>query len=117
MQRNLTMIRDLKMTEQEMKDLNLAALEPGFYCQQCRQCIPQCPYNLDIPTAMRSYMYAYGYGNTSQAWYTLADAGLPGNPCENCGTCSVRCPSRFNIKKKIQDISRLKDVPVDFLTV
>jgi predicted aldo/keto reductase-like oxidoreductase len=118
MQKNLGMIRDLKMTEQEKKDLKLAVLsEQSLYCLQCRQCIPQCPYNLDIPTAMRSYMYAYGYRNTQQAWYTLANAGFSSNPCENCGTCSVRCALRFDIKKKLQDISRLRDVPKDFLTV
>jgi len=119
MQKNLGMIRDLKMTEQEMKDLKLAVLdsEQSLYCLQCRQCVSQCPYNLDIPTAMRSYMYAYGYRNTQQAWYTLADAGFSANPCENCGTCSVKCALRFDIKKKLQDISRLRDVPKDFLAV
>jgi uncharacterized protein len=119
MQQNLAMIRNLKMSEQELKDLNLAALdsEQSLYCLQCRQCIPQCPHNLDIPTAMRSYMYAYGYRNTQQAWYTLEDAGLPDKPCENCGSCNVKCTVRFDIKNKIQDISRLRDVPKDFLSV
>jgi predicted aldo/keto reductase-like oxidoreductase len=117
MQKNLAMIRNLKMSEQELKDLNLAMLDTGqsLFCLQCRQCIAQCPYNLDIPTAMRSYMYAYGYRNTAQAWYAIADADLPDKPCENCGTCRVNCTSRFDIKKKIQDISRLRDVPKDFL--
>ena len=56
LQKNLAMIRNLKMSEQELKDLNLALhdSETGLYCQQCRQCIPQCPHNLDIPTIMRT---------------------------------------------------------------
>lgn len=117
MQKNLTMIQDLKMSEQELKDLALVApgSETGLYCQQCKQCMPQCPHNLDIPTIMRSYMYAYGYKNTEQAWYTLADAQLSGRPCDNCETCSVSCAAGFNVKNKILDIARLRDVPLDFV--
>ncbi len=114
---NLAMIQNLKMSEKEINDLKIAAApsETGLYCQQCRECLVQCPHNLDIPAIMRSYMYTYGYRNIEQAWYTLADAGLSGNICDNCSICSVKCPSGFNVKKKIADISRLKDVPKEFL--
>ena len=119
LQKNLAMIRNLKMSDQELKDLNLVFIdsEPSLYCHQCRQCIPQCPYNLDIPTIMRSYMYAYGYKNTAQAWYTLRDVDLSDKPCEKCDTCSVNCLARFDVKNKIMDIARLKDVPKDFMKV
>ena len=117
LQKNLSMIRNLKMSEQELKDLNLALLdsETGLYCQQCKQCIPQCRYNLDIPTIMRSYMYAYGYRNTAQAYYNMANVEMSDNPCQNCGSCSIKCPSRFDIKQKITDIARLRNVPEEFL--
>ena len=117
LQKNLAMIQNLKMSDQEMKDLKLANLgqEPGLYCQQCRKCIPQCPHNIDIPTIMRSYMYAYGYRNTAQAWHTLADVDISGRPCENCTSCNINCTSGFDIRKKILDISRLKDVSQDFI--
>jgi uncharacterized protein len=115
LQKNLAMIRNLKMSEQEIKDLSLASNEPGLYCQQCKKCIPQCPHNLDIPTIMRSYMYAYGYKNSVQAWHTLADVDLSGKPCETCQTCYVKCTARFDIKNKILDIARLKEVPKDFI--
>jgi predicted aldo/keto reductase-like oxidoreductase len=117
LQKNLSMIRNLKMTEQELKDLKLAGIETdrGLYCQQCKQCIPQCPQNLDIPTIMRSYMYAYGYKNPEQAWFTLAGADLSGDPCENCETCKVNCLARFDVKNKIMDIARLRNVPKDFI--
>jgi predicted aldo/keto reductase-like oxidoreductase len=117
LKKNLAMIQNLKMSDQEMKDLKLASLdrEPGLYCQQCRKCIPQCPHNIDIPTIMRSYMYAYGYRNTAQAWHTLADIDISGHPCKNCTSCSINCTSGFDIREKILDISRLKDVPKDFI--
>jgi predicted aldo/keto reductase-like oxidoreductase len=119
MKKNLAMIKNLKLSDQELKDLNLSAVESatGLYCLQCRQCIPQCPYNLDIPTIMRSYMYAYGYRNSAQAWHTLADAGFSGRECEKCGTCNVNCTARFDVKNKIQDIARLQNVPEEFLPV
>jgi uncharacterized protein len=117
LQKNLAMIRNLKMSEQELKDLNLTSLpaEPGLYCQQCMKCIPQCRYNLDIPTFMRSYMYAYGYKNMAQAWHTLASTQISGKVCGECNGCEVKCTSGFDIKSKVLDISRLKDVPRDLI--
>jgi predicted aldo/keto reductase-like oxidoreductase len=105
------------MSDQEYKDLNLLSLksETGLYCHQCRKCIPECPNNLEIPAIMRSYMYAYGYRNLEQAHYTLKESGISGNPCEKCEGCSVNCTAGFNVKEKILDISRLKDVPLEFL--
>ncbi len=117
MQKNLAMIKDLKITEQELKDLKLATsgTEPGLYCQQCKECLPQCPYSLDIPTMMRSYMYAYGYKNTAQAWYTIADVEFKDNPCRKCTACDINCTAGFDIRERVLDITRLKDVPVDFI--
>jgi predicted aldo/keto reductase-like oxidoreductase len=118
LQKNLAMIQNLKMTDQEVKDLKLTGLynEPGLYCQQCKKCIPQCPHNLDIPTIMRSYMYAYGYKNASQAWHTMAGVDMSVHPCEKCESCNINCSAGFDIRNKILDISRLKDVPGEFMT-
>jgi predicted aldo/keto reductase-like oxidoreductase len=116
LQKNIAMLSNLKISDQEMKELSLASSgnSNGLYCQQCRECIPQCPMNLEIPTIMRSYMYAYGYRNIEQAWHTLNDAGVDGNPCANCNECNIKCRSGFNIKEKISDIQRLGQVPLDF---
>jgi predicted aldo/keto reductase-like oxidoreductase len=117
LKKNLAMIQNLKMTEQELKDLSPVALESvtGLYCLQCNQCVPQCPYALEIPTIMRSYMYAYGYKNLEQAWHTIADARLADSPCDGCSTCSVFCSAGFDVKNKIKDITRLKQMPKDFI--
>jgi len=87
----------------------------GLFCAQCGRCRSQCPYNLDIPTVMRSYMYAYGYKNPALAKETLQFVDLHNTPCTDCHTCTVTCSMGFNIRNKILDIVRLKDVPEDFL--
>jgi predicted aldo/keto reductase-like oxidoreductase len=117
LRKNLEMIKDLKMSEQELLDIKLAELRPDLdvYCQQCRKCVPQCAANLDIPTLMRSYMYAYGYRDAVQARHTLDSVGMTGDPCAKCDVCSVACASGFDVKTRVLDIVRLKDVPLEFL--
>ena len=116
LQNNIALMNNLKMTEQELKDLNITGQlsEPGLYCHQCKKCVPDCPHNLDIPTMMRSYMYAYGYKNIKQAWHTMAEVKYS-NQCDNCKICTVNCTASFDIRNKIKDITRLKDVPADLI--
>lgn len=117
LRKNISILGDLKLTKQELEDLDLALSgpEPGLYCHQCRQCVPQCQYKLEIPSAMRSYMYAYGYRNTKLAKAVLRDSGVDGRSCVNCTDCSVKCSAGFDVKEKIRDISRLNEIPDDFL--
>ncbi len=106
----------LEMTEDETKDLKLASAGwSGLYCLQCRKCEGQCNQNLDIPTLMRSYMYAYGYRNLEQARHTLDNALLADGACDQCDRCTVQCTAGFNVAQRIQDIARLRDVPMDFI--
>jgi len=117
LQKNLAMIRNLKMTEEEKAQLKtaIAFSDTGLFCQQCGQCLPGCRAGLDIPAIMRSYMYAYGYGNLRQARSTLTAAGVNTGPCADCNSCNVKCSSGFDVKAKIQDITRLTEVPEEFL--
>jgi predicted aldo/keto reductase-like oxidoreductase len=117
LQKNLAMIKDLTMTQDELNNLDLAVsdIEPGLYCHQCRKCVPQCPHNIEIPSAMRSYMYAYGYRNTRLAKASLEDSGIDSKYCNNCRECIVRCSAGFDVRDKIRDISRLLNVPDEFL--
>jgi predicted aldo/keto reductase-like oxidoreductase len=119
LQQNIALMTNLKLTEQEKNDLRLASTDriPGLYCQQCTMCIPQCPNNYDIPTVMRSFMYAYGYKDLRYARETLGYAKLPANPCECCDKCNVNCPMGFDVRAKVQDIGRLNNVPGEFLLV
>lgn len=115
--KNVEIMKNPEFTDEDKKELKLAGAnhEPGLYCLQCRECEGQCRHHLDIPTLMRSYMYAYGYRNLHHAQQTVEMADLSGNTCNQCDECTVNCKAGFNLKSKISDIARLKDVPSDFL--
>ena len=114
MELDLSVMEDLTLTAQEIKDLRLETKTGGLYCQQCEQCLPQCKQGLPIPDLMRSYMYAYGYKNLETAHELVTSFDLLDNPCGDCSDCAVSCAKEFNVKERITDISRLKNLPADF---
>jgi uncharacterized protein len=112
---NVKILSDITLTGDEMKDLVVPTAETGLYCTGCTKCIPVCPKNLPVPDLMRAYMYAYGYSNPAMAYSLLGELGTTDNPCNGCSPCRVECTKNFKVKEKITDISRLVNVPVDFL--
>ncbi|MCU0639369.1 MAG: aldo/keto reductase [Candidatus Krumholzibacteria bacterium] len=114
---DISVMEDLALTAEEMKDLQLGMLRgfEGLYCSQCRRCVDQCPSRVDVPGIMRSYMYAYGYRNLAKAKDTIRPALAEGIPCADCGACSVKCTMGFDVKSRIGDIARLGQVPDEFL--
>ena len=87
-----------------------------LYCQNCGQCVANCQKHLaTIPTLMRAYMYNYGYRQPALAKETLAGLPLTGSECKGCVTCSVHCPSGFNVADKIAAITPIVHVPDSFL--
>jgi predicted aldo/keto reductase-like oxidoreductase len=100
---DVAIMSDLPLKEDEKKELKLSLREnpEAPYCQQCGACLPQCKKSLDIPTLMRSHMYAYGYGNLAHAHDTLASALKEADPCAGCGACPVSCTMNFDVKSKI----------------
>ncbi len=114
MQLDLSVMQDLTFTEQELSDLRLDDTGGGLYCQACEQCLPQCPQRLPIPDMMRSYMYAHGYRNWEAAHALISSLEVKGDPCASCAGCTVTCAKRFDVKDRIQDIIRLKQLPENF---
>ena len=112
-----SLMNDLALTPEEKSDLRLGQeiSTTGLYCSQCRQCLPQCPHGVDIPKLMRSYMYAYGYQKPSKAKETLQLVDKARIKCNECSSCDIDCSMGFNIRKKITDIARIKDIPDEFL--
>lgn len=105
-----------QMNREEEEFLAMTASQPLLYCQGCQQCVEQCPKKLPIPDMMRAYMYNYGYQSPALAKEVLTELNVAGNPCGDCESCSVTgCSSQFHIAEKIQDITRLQNVPSEFL--
>jgi len=114
MQLDLSVMEDLALTEQEYADLRLDEKSGGLYCQACDRCLPQCPGQLPIPDVMRSYMYAYGYGNLEEAHSLISSLDLGDDPCGKCTSCEVNCAKRFDVKGRVENIIRLRSLPADF---
>jgi len=112
---DLSVMEDLILTDAEKEDLKRAASVAGSYCQGCGQCLKQCNGKLPIPDLMRAYMYAYGYRQPALAQSLVASLDLPPQVCEDCSSCPVICLNQWNVRGKICDIVRLRDVPSDFL--
>lgn len=113
LQQDLDIMADMVLTEDEMKDLILPEGDntTGLYCQQCQGCLAQCTEKIDIPTMMRSYMYAYGYHNLRLACQTVHSASQKPLPCHDCRECRVDCAMGFDVRKKLLDIERIKKLP------
>jgi len=112
---NWSVASDISLSAAERKDLDFAYHQTGMFCKGCQVCRGQCPENLPVPDLMRSFMYNYGYSSPSEAYNVVASLGLPDNPCDDCSECMVKCASGFNVKKKVADIARIKNVPPEFL--
>lgn len=115
LEENLRVMVDIKMTENEKRDILIAENRPGLFCTTCSKCLDECKNGLPVPDLMRAYMYAYGYANLEKAHTLLSDLETGANPCVNCSDCSVSCANNFDVKTKIADISRLTTVPHDFI--
>jgi predicted aldo/keto reductase-like oxidoreductase len=114
---DMSVMEDLKLTPEEEQDLRKGQELglAGMFCIQCRKCVPQCLKGLDIPTLMRSYMYAYGHRNLAVAGETIHPVNIKSEPCTDCHECSVNCTMGFDIKNRVSDIARLKYIPTEFL--
>ncbi len=113
---NISVMENLKLTEEEEKHLEAARLIAGLYCDGCRECVAKCKKNLPVNDIMRAYMYTYGYSQIDKAHSLLADTAIPENPCDGCTECTVTCRKGFNVQDKIADVARLKTIPKEFIS-
>jgi predicted aldo/keto reductase-like oxidoreductase len=79
------------------------------FCRQCETCLPTCPRGVDVPTLMRTHMYAASYANFYQARETLD--GIHGNAglknCAGCTDCTARCRYNVNIRENIAELKAM----------
>jgi len=113
LEESLDAATNMKLTKDEKQYLSVAST--SMYCQGCRICDGQCPKGLPIPEMMRAYMYNYGYKSPALAKVVIDELELNGSPCSDCTSCSVKCIAGFQVSQKVMDISRLRNVPQEFL--
>ncbi len=112
---DLEVMTDITLSSAEKEELLAAGANQGLYCNACSNCLPDCRNGLPIPEIMRAYMYAYGYGNLPLASELLSQAAVEADPCTGCEVCTVECVKGFNLRNKITDITRLRNVPSDLI--
>jgi uncharacterized protein len=90
-----------KFLEDRRVKLAMAAL-----CRQCGACASSCPRGAAVSELLRAHMYAFNYGNLSQARHTLEampkDRGL--QLCRNCDSCRAECVNRVQIGRRIEQL-------------
>jgi hypothetical protein len=112
---DLTVLKDFSLTKSERENLRKATLLSTLYCQGCGQCVSQCVRHLPIPDLMRASMYLYGYRNLVAAQDLLFSLTLPSSPCGECAVCPVQCLNHWNVRERIRDVVRLREVPSEFI--
>lgn len=112
---NLSIFKDMELTEEEKRDILLAQASQGLYCTGCEECLDQCKKGLNIPDLMRAYMYTYGYRELAKAKELVADLNLPSDVCSDCGDCTISCTKGFAVADKVKDVHRILEVPSDFI--
>ena len=107
MREDFSVASDLEFTSEEKELLTDNSIKLGMgFCRQCRQCQPTCPAGVDIPTLMRTYMYAASYGNLVQARMTLEDIPREKSigACKSCTECVARCARAVDIDRNIREL-------------
>jgi uncharacterized protein len=100
-------MKNLELSLEERNDLRTFAAQAGpLYCQQCGSCIGSCIRRVEIPTLMRSYMYAEGYHNLIQAELTLREvpSGQGLARCAGCDSCTAVCRFGIRIQDRIRSL-------------
>lgn len=107
LEQDFSVARNLAYTDTERRFLaDKAFVAQAEFCQQCGECLADCPKRVDIPALMRSHMYAVQYRNVSMARQTLAAAGGLG-ACAECGECLAACRKTVQIGRKIEQLKEL----------
>jgi len=112
---DLSVMENPSLTQPEKSHLERGARMAGLYCQGCGQCSARCVQNLPIPDLMRAYMYVYGYRNVGVAQDLVASLDLPSNVCGDCSDCPVICSNGFNVRDRVRNVARLREVPSEFI--
>ena len=112
MKQNFSVAYDLSYTPEEKAFLESRDTKLGLgFCTQCGECKPTCPKGADVPTLMRTHMYAYQYHNLEQAHDAMREANRTGglNLCMDCESCAAQCAHSVAIQDRVASLKTLAD--------
>jgi predicted aldo/keto reductase-like oxidoreductase len=110
MKQNFSVAYGLSYTEEEKKFLAEKNLIASIqFCQQCGTCSGTCPKGVDIPTLMRTHMYAARYGNFLHARTTLdsIEKSAHLSNCGDCKECNAHCAHYVDIARSIGELKSM----------
>lgn len=107
MEEDFSIAYDLEYTDEEKKFLEDKSVKYSMgVCLQCDRCMPTCSKGVDIPTLMRTHMYATCYTNFYQAREALDEIpkyrGL--DQCASCDNCKAICQNKIDIAQRIDEL-------------
>lgn len=107
LEQDFSVVHKLSYTVEEkafLADRSFAA--QAEFCQQCGECSEDCPKRADVPSLMRSHMYAVQYRNLELARDTISGiaAGRGLDACQGCEQCKLACRNTVQIGKKIAQL-------------
>lgn len=75
-------------------------------CRFCGECRDTCPHGVDVPSLMRTHMYAASYGNLHVTRMTrnAIPAGRGLEICNGCGECVAQCKNQVQIAQRLDDL-------------
>jgi len=78
-------------------------------CRFCGSCKSTCPHGVDIPSLMRTHMYASSYGNLHMTRSTFAgiEPGKGLVVCDTCEACVARCRNSVQIAGRMQELKSM----------
>jgi len=88
--------------ERQLLAAHLDRVSP-YYCRMCQRCEGSCREGLPVPDVMRCLMYAEAYGNKARAHreFEQLPPHLQAVRCDQCPSCTVRCPNGVRIRKQL----------------
>ena len=111
LQADIKVAYDLEYNTEERKFLedHNVKLAIRSVCRFCGGCKSGCPHGVDIPSLMRTHMYANDYGNMSMTKSTFdsIETGRGLDRCRDCETCVAVCRNSVPIAARVGELRSL----------
>ncbi len=108
MQADVEVAYDLEYQQGEVEFLedHNVKLAIRSVCRFCGGCKGTCPHGVDIPSLMRTHMYALSYGNLhmSKATFKGIENGKGLSACGSCEECVAQCRNNVPIAGRLEEL-------------